>query len=289
MKKYAKQLVQALVAMTSRIMQPKMTEELIDDIDRHVKIFLSTICMLQKETNKFVSKEKRLKVETTSNLSGLLNLKSYIRDYGPLRLYWEGGYKGEGLLRFIKPMVKQGVHKSTFAQNLLTNFYKDRFLQILIDLNVEAGEDTQDGEEREETDVRYTKFRTYKNVNNIHDSIQNGNAISIIISKNTKLYVSHYNGKEHKICQIITDDDTGKSIDATYITKLSLGSSENVDRKKLTKKENVEMWGLALPYHTKEDGSHMYYIITDTWKQRVRDAVTKEISFLLPRVDGCTY
>ena len=91
----------------------KITNEKILDIGRHVKLFLSLLCAVQEETNKHVTEAKKLKVETTSNLSGLLNLKSYMEDYGPLRLYWEGGYKGEGLLRYLKPMIRQ-VHKTNF-------------------------------------------------------------------------------------------------------------------------------------------------------------------------------
>ena len=49
-------------------------------------------------------------MENTSNLHGLLNLPDQIRSYGPLRIWWEGGYKGKGILRSIKPLISHGVY-----------------------------------------------------------------------------------------------------------------------------------------------------------------------------------
>ena len=129
-----------------------------------------------------------MKFETTSNLLGLLNLQDYIKDYGPLRLYWEGGYKGEGLLRLIKPMINQGVHKSSFGKTLLTNFFKDRFLQIIMDMNVEDTEDPDEGEQRDV--VRYTTFRTYGSLDQVEEALMDGDATSIIIMKDNSMYVS---------------------------------------------------------------------------------------------------
>ena len=70
---------------------------------------------------------KKIKMETTSNLCGLRNLVEFMRAYGPLRLYWEGGYKGEGILRYVKPMITQGTYQSSFSENAVRRYYKDRF------------------------------------------------------------------------------------------------------------------------------------------------------------------
>ena len=112
---------------------------------------------------------KKLRMETTSNLSGLLNITTFMKYYGPLRLYWEGGYKGEGLLGCVKPLVTQGTHKLNFAKNIMTMYYKNIFLQIILDLDFSAKEiENDDGEE---TDFRYNKFRTYMDAGIIEDAI----------------------------------------------------------------------------------------------------------------------
>lgn len=69
-------------------------------------------------------------MENTSNLHGLLNLPDQIRLYGPLRIWWEGGCKGECILRSIKPLILHGVYDKKIAENALSNYYKQRFSPI---------------------------------------------------------------------------------------------------------------------------------------------------------------
>ena len=209
-----------------------------------------------------------------------------MKDYGPLRLYWEGGNKGEGLLQYIKPLVTQGTHKPTFPKTLLTKYYKDRFLQHLLKIDLKE-EDREDGEN---TDVQYTKFRTYNNINMIETAITNGDSVSLIIQKDYSLCVSFYDtNKEHRLCNVITDDDCGEIVHATYVTKLSLGHSKTVEKHELTTNSNVDMFGLALPLKQKNDNTYLYYIITDNWKERIWESTNRTISFVLPRVNGCKY
>ena len=136
-RKLSKQVIQSWVSVVARVMQDAVDNELLSDIDRHVKNFLTILCKLEQE----VDSGNKHKIETTSNLAGLLNITTFMKEVGPLRLYWEGGYKGEGLLRYIKPLVKQGIHKPTFAKNLFNKYYSDRFLQLVLGLDIQYDED----------------------------------------------------------------------------------------------------------------------------------------------------
>ena len=80
-----------------------------------------------------------------------------MKDHGPLRLHWEGGCKGEGILQCIKPLVTQGAHKPTFAKNLMMKCHKDRFPQNILDLDLVDKEETEE-EDGEEKDFRCNKF-----------------------------------------------------------------------------------------------------------------------------------
>jgi hypothetical protein len=54
----------------------------------------------------------------------LLNLKQQLFLYGSIRNVWEGGYQGEGFLRFVKTELKSGLNKSWqtwLIDNLQTN------------------------------------------------------------------------------------------------------------------------------------------------------------------------
>jgi hypothetical protein len=60
----------------------------------------------------------------------LLNLPAAMRIFGPLRLLWEGSGKGEGIIRFIKPLI-HGLKKN-WAVNALLKFMQRRSLGILL-------------------------------------------------------------------------------------------------------------------------------------------------------------
>lgn len=96
----------------------------------------------------------------TSNFSGLLNLSTYVRDYCPLQLYWEGGFRRKELIKYIKPMVKQGSYKIIFVEKTMSMYYKDRFLQNILDL------DLFDEEKKGivKAILRYKKLRTFGNI-----------------------------------------------------------------------------------------------------------------------------
>ena len=50
--------------------------------------------------------------------------------YGPLRLYWEGGYRGEGIIQDIKGIINHGL-TSGWQRNTLKKFYNNRALSFL--------------------------------------------------------------------------------------------------------------------------------------------------------------
>ena len=237
-RKLSKQVIQSWVSVVARVMQDAVDNELLSDIDRHVKNFLTILCKLEQE----VDSGNKHKIETTSNLAGLLNITTFMKEVGPLRLYWEGGYKGEGLLRYIKPLVKQGIHKPTFAKNLFNKYYSDRFLQLVLGLDIQYNEDDTETVPME----RYTKLRTYLSIQRIREDIENGEAVSAIIKKDGTLCCSFLEDKVHKICAINTNDGKGKIFKSSYVSCLSTGDSETFDRRNITDISS-DIWGLALP------------------------------------------
>ena len=64
-----------------------------------------------------------------SNFLSLLNLPKQMRLYGPMRRYWEGGYRGEGLIQDLKPLIKNGLCLN-WQVNTLKKFYNLRALSF---------------------------------------------------------------------------------------------------------------------------------------------------------------
>jgi hypothetical protein len=235
-------LVQTWVAVVSRLMQNKVNDELIESTERHIKLYVSTLCDLEVA----LDKNKKVKLSTTSNLNALFNLYSIMKNYGPTRLYWEGGYKGEAMFQDIKPLITQGTHKPTFSKNALLKYYKHRFITKIMNQN-KTQQSEGDGSENY---PRYTKFRTYQTKEQINKLITTGEAISVVILINGDISISHYDNGQHKACKVIPDDDKSITINGTYTTTLSCGDEINIQRLQLMKKEEIQSYALALPIYS---------------------------------------
>ena len=160
----------------------------------------------------------------------------YMRKFGPLRLYWEGGFKGEGLLRYVKPLVRQGVHKKTFPKTLFTKFYRDKLLQQMLKLDLTEEINDNEDDETEETGKRYTRFRVYKNLEQIEKTLEEGNALSIFISEDNEIYCMYYGDKtnESNCCIVEPLDNQGEIIMNTHIAPVTL--KKNEENRKTTEK-----------------------------------------------------
>lgn len=202
-------LASALNAMISRIMQPKCTEGSALDTERHIKLFLSILTELddinitchvekqakliatptvvtqgKKKTSKSRNLVKKRKINSTSNLTSLLNIPDFMRQHGPPRLYWEGGFKGEGILRAVKPIVTQGTHMSWFATAALQRYYNEKSMKLLLDSeNRDLIDDNNFNRVENYTD---RKVFTYKfGYGQIVSDIGNGNPVSAALCDDT--------------------------------------------------------------------------------------------------------
>ena len=95
----------SLKAMVCRIMVAEVSSADIDEIDRHIKLFLSYydifwLSIKHKESSKGRKNQPRWMLSTKQ--ASLLLLPETMRRYGPLRGLWEGGPRGEGGLRPVK-------------------------------------------------------------------------------------------------------------------------------------------------------------------------------------------
>lgn len=115
----SKKLVSALTCMVSRIMQRQSNEASILDLDRHIKIFLSVLHELDDALSDKVSV-----IATKPNLACLLYLANEFRHFGPLRNFWDGGPMGEGIFRFLKPLINSGVTRSGWSRSAMRQFYR---------------------------------------------------------------------------------------------------------------------------------------------------------------------
>ena len=84
---------------------------LTTDLERYIKMFLTMFHKVDQGSNGGSSKKKPMLI-TKMNFLTLLNLPECIRQFGPLRLLWEGG--GMGTLCCISSILNNAILISAF-------------------------------------------------------------------------------------------------------------------------------------------------------------------------------
>jgi len=97
------------------------TEHGVMKADQLVRIFLTCCYDFDQEMLPALETRKQPFWLSAYNFPCLLNMPEQIKMLGPLRNRWEGGHRGEGFLRVVKPTIigKRGNWASNLMRNLL--------------------------------------------------------------------------------------------------------------------------------------------------------------------------
>lgn len=111
------------------IMAKQVTEKHVCRTRYAIRIFLSH----------YESIDAKLRTDTNIpeiirqyNFCCLMNLPESMSMFGPLRNLWEGDTRGEGILRFVKPMMSQGMRKD-WQSHLLRNTLREKCFHTILD------------------------------------------------------------------------------------------------------------------------------------------------------------
>jgi hypothetical protein len=99
-------------------------------VERSVRIFLTHFSDMDQKLKRKSEVPSWL---SSYNFLSLLNLPDIIREYGPLRLIWEGDSMGEGFLRFVKPNMGRGLRKGWECSTLQTLLREKALATIMWD------------------------------------------------------------------------------------------------------------------------------------------------------------
>ena len=144
-------VVNSMMRMISLIMSKSVTREIVTECERSIKIYLTMVHRFDLALNGDTS--RKLTWVSKSNYLSLLNLPQQMNLYGPMRCYWEGGYRGEGLIQELKCLINNGLTKN-WQKNTLKRFFNLRTLTFLD--NETKSRSTDDGS------VVYTIDKDYK-------------------------------------------------------------------------------------------------------------------------------
>ena len=193
---HATNLITSMVCMISHVMTKMTCPELILEVEHVIKIYLTMVhkfdlAIRKDETKKYTWVRK-------SNYLSLLNIPTQMSLYGPLRLYWEGGYRGEGIIQEIKGIINNGLIIG-WQKHTMKRFYSYRALKLL---NNECSPKMLDSKE----DFGNAKlYKRYKNLQTIKDKIHNHMEISVMYGINGVYYVAV---NKHESIQIMRSEFT---------------------------------------------------------------------------------
>ena len=115
----------------------------------------------------------------------LLNLSEQIKEVGPLRTLWEGGTRGEGYLRLVKPIIKTGL-KTNWQTSLMKSLLRSKSMATLTQAfsTINIGESTQ--------------YRVYASAANLESMWVKRKPLSIVVTNNAEFMAAYQAG--NKVC-----------------------------------------------------------------------------------------
>ena len=255
-------LVRSMATMVSLIMTDHTSPNLITKVDHSIRIYLTMAHRF--EINQEKDKSRKYNWVSKSNYLSLLNLPRQMELYGPLRLYWEGGYRGEGLIQDIKGIINHGL-TSGWQRNTLKKFYNNRSLSFLAE------------EHNCKIDSNYLSYdidRNYKRygkVDSIAEQFHKHLPLSIIYSKTGVYYVAIDKRESLQVLRnTFTHSHGGLDF---YIWKLL-----ETDALPTPTKIEIQCYCLLLPKIDNdqldinvESNSRVYACINSDWKEHVKN------------------
>lgn len=117
-------VITSLYRLLECIMTTRVTEDRVSETEYAVRCFLSAYDILHASVadDKGTSDSAGVSyIFGVYNLACLINLPGAMKRFGPLRHLWEGSTRGEGYLRFVKPMMTQGFKQINWHHHLHKN------------------------------------------------------------------------------------------------------------------------------------------------------------------------
>lgn len=243
-------------------------------VDRLIKVFLSTVETFEVS---FRTPEESSCVASHWNFLCLLNIPSIMRRYGMLRLLWEGGQMGEGIIRHIKPLINNGLRRGwsisahkRFATYMsleqVLHYYKSSTASGQYpDWNADADADDEedecdedegelDGDSYAVSDAAqfYGNYKRYQSLSLIIASFYSGLPVSAVIM-GTNIYVVVRDGYMYQV--IVSEEDVINRLALLYF---HVELDENPLEIDLGNADQME-FALLLPLHFNSPNDVPYF------------------------------
>ena len=128
-------MVFSLWAMLSHLMgMTKSDSKGVNTAEYVIRVFLTAMSDHNSSTREVTGRKLPIWL-SQYNFQCLLNMPEQIRMLGPIRNRWEGGVRGEGFIRVVKPITQS--RRMHWQRNLLTNILRQKTLLVMKHKEVE--------------------------------------------------------------------------------------------------------------------------------------------------------
>jgi hypothetical protein len=223
------------------------------------------------DTSKRKRKKKRdqLVWERKGNLTSLTRIKDEMKMYGsPRDNLYEGNFRGEGVIRELKPAVPT-IHRKNWSKNGIAEVHMCRTVNIL-------------EPEIASPPRRYNNFNSFKDREELVKSLDEGKVVSgVVFEERLLAVIEGKQGTEYfELC--FDDNNTDASIMASACWFAPAKPALTAWK---IKEEKLKEYFVILPREKRAPTvAPSYYAITSEWRERLRDG-----SICFPRSVGATY
>ena len=289
----------SLLSMVAIIMSREVDVDTTpNEVDREVRIFMTHI---HKVDLSMVKNESR---ETTKhqpfwvrkyNYQSLFNLPKCMQLYGPLINLWEGANKGEGYLRFGKPMITD-IHSINWQVNAHCKLLRGNAFDSVVNSHI-IHNSTKSVHERyiEHIDMRENRkkkmYFSYSTVRELYSVFKRHRPLSCIRTSNDCYYAIVKGNSRNTIQGYPIYFKYSNRIESLNMVFHTVQMNEQSTDKQLVKLDEsmFTKYMLLLPKlgefgYTNNQSPLLYYVIDSEWNE-----LDEEYQFNRPKSPGCKY
>ena len=190
-----------------------------------IRLFLNALAVHDSSTGPVAGRKLPIWV-TQYNCQSLLNLPAQTETLGPIRNRWEGGKRGEGFLRTVKPIVQSG--RKNWQKNLFLNILRQKTLVQMKSTNDDDDvSDYDDSSSMEECQMHEPQsFCCHADV---VEKWMRGTVLSGVLVEG-KLYICHRFGARSLLLEFMTLEDSAMFSYGLWYYELQCPDVEDEDK-----------------------------------------------------------
>jgi hypothetical protein len=228
-----------------------------------IRLFLNALAVHDSSTGPVAGRKLPIWV-TQYNCQSLLNLPDQTEMLGPIRNRWEGGKRGEGFLRVVKPIVQSG--RKNWQKNLFSNILRQKTLVQMKATNDDddVSECDDDDSSMEECQIHEPQsFVNYRCHAEVVEKWTRGTVLSGVMVDG-RVFICHRYGARSLLLEFKTTEDSAVFSYGLWYYYLQYSDVEDESKGSL-QDARVESYALLLPMLT-SNATQKYALVTSNWR-----------------------